>query len=549
MLKDKEKDNRFKFWLKARKGRGMSKVAIYCRLSDEDEYKKSPEDYSESIQNQKNMLTIYAMEKNWDIYKIYCDDDFSGADAKRPEYNKLIKDAEDRKFDIVLCKTQSRFTRDLEQLEKYVHTQFVEWGIRFISVIDNADTEIKGNKKSRQINGLINEWYLEDLSDNVKAVLLSKKKQGKFIGAFPPYGYLKDPNDKNHLIIDKDTAPIITRIFNLYIKGYSLRKIALILNNDMIPCPVKYKQEILGLAYKVDSNRTAGRQIWKDSSIHMILNNRMYIGDMVQNKSVKLSYKKNIVKRIKKEDWIIVENTHEPIIDKETFYKVSELASKKLRPDRNGNISKFAGKLKCSSCNSNLVKYSVRNRNYYRCGLAQSNKNICNGNGISEKMLENCIKEELKSNIKKYVKIEEIFKIIKVERASENEGKELEQSIKTLKKEIKNKDNLITNLYKDKCNKIISEKQFIILNKIFIDEREELIKSVNVQEIKLIKMRKSKEKIQVELNEDKEKIKFINSFLNFKEFTREVIVEVIDYIVIENLKGKNNKKIEIHWNF
>ncbi|WP_027400493.1 recombinase family protein [Anaerovorax odorimutans] len=527
----------------------MSKVAIYCRLSDEDEYKKSPEDYSESIQNQKNMLTIYAMEKNWDIYKIYCDDDFSGADAKRPEYNKLIKDAEDRKFDIVLCKTQSRFTRDLEQLEKYVHTQFVEWGIRFISVIDNADTEIKGNKKSRQINGLINEWYLEDLSDNVKAVLLSKKKQGKFIGAFPPYGYLKDPNDKNHLIIDKDTAPIITRIFNLYIKGYSLRKIALILNNDMIPCPVKYKQEILGLAYKVDSNRTAGRQIWKDSSIHMILNNRMYIGDMVQNKSVKLSYKKNIVKRIKKEDWIIVENTHEPIIDKETFYKVSELASKKLRPDRNGNISKFAGKLKCSSCNSNLVKYSVRNRNYYRCGLAQSNKNICNGNGISEKMLENCIKEELKSNIKKYVKIEEIFKIIKVERASENEGKELEQSIKTLKKEIKNKDNLITNLYKDKCNKIISEKQFIILNKIFIDEREELIKSVNVQEIKLIKMRKSKEKIQVELNEDKEKIKFINSFLNFKEFTREVIVEVIDYIVIENLKGKNNKKIEIHWNF
>ena len=158
------------------------KAAIYCRLSEEDRNKQFETDDSNSIQNQKTMLVQYAMEQGWEIYNIYSDDDYAGADRKRPEFNRLIQDAEQKKFDIVLCKTQSRFTRELELVEKYIHGFFPIWGIRFVSIVDNADTDNKGNKKSRQINGLVNEWYLEDMSENIKSVLTNRRQNGFHIG-------------------------------------------------------------------------------------------------------------------------------------------------------------------------------------------------------------------------------------------------------------------------------------------------------------------------------------------------------------------------------
>ena len=161
-------------------------AAIYCRLSREDEEKQSE---SESIQNQKSMLIKYALDKGWDIYNIYCDEDYSGIDRERPAFRQLIADAEARQFDIVLVKTQSRFTRDMELVEKYLHGKFIEWGVRFIAIVDHVDTADEANKKSRQINGLVNEWYLEDLSNNVRSVLSHKRREGKFIGSSALYGY------------------------------------------------------------------------------------------------------------------------------------------------------------------------------------------------------------------------------------------------------------------------------------------------------------------------------------------------------------------------
>ena len=149
------------------------KAAIYCRLSEEDRNKQCETDDSGSIRNQKAMLMQYAAGQGWEIYHIYSDDDYTGSDRRRPEFNRLLADAKAHKFDIVLCKTQSRFTRELELVEKYIHGLFPIWGIRFVSIVDNADTANKGNKKSRQINGLVNEWYLEDMSDNIRSVLTS----------------------------------------------------------------------------------------------------------------------------------------------------------------------------------------------------------------------------------------------------------------------------------------------------------------------------------------------------------------------------------------
>ena len=202
-----------------------SKVAIYCRLSEEDRNKQHETDDSNSIQNQKSMLIQYVLEQGWEVYNIYSDDDYTGSDRRRPEFNKLLNDAEHRKFDIILCKTQSRFTRELELVEKYIHGLFPIWGIRFISIVDNADTANKGNKKSRQINGLINEWYLEDLSENIRDTIKDKHANGQFTGPFAPYGYIKDPEDKNHLLIDPVASVVVKKIFELFTeKGYGVRK-------------------------------------------------------------------------------------------------------------------------------------------------------------------------------------------------------------------------------------------------------------------------------------------------------------------------------------
>ena len=192
------------------------KAAIYCRLSKEDEDKIGE---SESIQNQKSMLIEYAIEKGFDIYQIYSDEDYSGIDRNRPAFNSMLQAASEHQFDVVLAKTQSRFTRDMELVEKYLHGKFMEWGVRFIAVVDHVDTDDTANKKSRQINGLINEWYLEDLSTNVRSVLDHKRKDGVYIASFALYGYRKDSSAKGKLVIDPEAAEIVKRIFSMALGG------------------------------------------------------------------------------------------------------------------------------------------------------------------------------------------------------------------------------------------------------------------------------------------------------------------------------------------
>ena len=201
-------------------------AAIYVRLSEEDHDKVHETDDSLSIQNQKSMLLEFASKHGWTVYDIYNDDDYAGADRSRPEFNRLITDAREGKFGIILCKTQARFTREMELVEKYIHGLFPIWGIRFVGMVDGADTSVKGNKKARQINGLVNEWYLEDMSENIKSSLDDLRRKGHHIGAWVRYGYMKDPNQKGHIIPDPVAAAVVERIFKMYLEGNSRADIA-----------------------------------------------------------------------------------------------------------------------------------------------------------------------------------------------------------------------------------------------------------------------------------------------------------------------------------
>lgn len=249
-----------------------NRVALYLRLSKEDQDKLQKGDDSASIQNQRLLLTDYALERDYEIVEVYSDDDESGLFDTRPDFERMLRDAKLGKFNIILAKSQSRFSRNMEHIEKYLHHDFVNLGIRFIGVVDGADTANYGNKKSRQINGLVNEWYCEDLSNNIRSAFKAKMKAGQFLGSSCPYGYVKDPKDHNHLIIDDYAASIVRRIYYLYLQGNGKAKIGRILTEDGILIPSRYKREVLGIRYH-NSHELETTKNWSYQTVHTILNN------------------------------------------------------------------------------------------------------------------------------------------------------------------------------------------------------------------------------------------------------------------------------------
>lgn len=346
------------------------RVAVYCRLSQEDRDKLHPEEESRSIRNQKELLCQYSKEQGWHLTEIYSDEDYAGSDRDRPAFRRLLQDAKAGKFDIILCKTQSRFTRELELVEKYINGLFPEWGIRFVSVADHVDTARKEGKKARQINGLINEWYLEDLSDSIKAVLHDHQRQGRHIGSFAPYGYRKDPEKAGHLLLDEEAAATVREIFTLYEKGMGKTAIAKKLNQEKIPNPSSYKQKN-GSTYRCKyGEQNSG--LWRYSTVSSILSNPVYIGSVVQHRYEKCSYKSSRVRSVPREDWIVVEHCHEPVIPEKQWEQVQQLLKSRTRPAFGRTKGIFAGKLRCLFCGKTLRRCKSNGERYYfKCSGAQ----------------------------------------------------------------------------------------------------------------------------------------------------------------------------------
>ena len=296
-------------------------AAIYCRLSVEDREKETSE--SESIRNQRALLLNYAAEKGWAVYDVYADEDFSGLREDRPAFQRMLADARNGCFSIILCKTQSRFTRNAMTAEKYLHEKFPLWGIRFITAVDHVDTAYRANKKARQINSLVNEWYSEELSENIRAVFRRKMEEGKFLGNYAPYGYRKDPSCRHRLLIDQETAPVVGKIYDLYLSGLSCKMIAERLTELAVPTPSQVKKN-----RGEDMGRKDCLQ-WSAGTVRKILKNAVYLGHMVQGKESKMSFKEKKVREMPENSWIVVENTHPAIIDRAIFDEVGRMMTDK----------------------------------------------------------------------------------------------------------------------------------------------------------------------------------------------------------------------------
>lgn len=518
----------------------MMKAAIYCRLSEEDRNKQCAADDSNSIQNQKAMLLQYATEMGWEVYQIYSDDDYTGADRRRPEFVRLLKDAEQRKFDIILCKTQSRFTRELELVEKYIHGLFPVWGIRFISIVDNADTANKGNKKSRQINGLVNEWYLEDMSENIRSVLTNRRENGFHIGAFALYGYKKDPEQKGHLIIDEEAAAIVREVFNLFASGMGKTAIARLLNDRGIPNPAEYKR-LHGLRYKPPKTRNS--TLWRYFAISDMLINEIYIGNMVQGKYGSVSYKTKQNKPRPKSEWYRVEGTHAPIIDRDLWDRVQALIAQKSKPWGNGATGLFARKAICANCGYSMRTCKNRGIHYLKCGSRHVAKDACVGSFIQVDKLERLVLEELRRLSEAYLDEDALEQGIEFANNLQVQKDQLLTSLATYRKRVDEYSKGIRELYMDKVKGLITDADYTDMSKEFTRDRERFEQLIGdtVKQVAELDER-------IEVGDNRRAL--IERYVDLDHLTRDVVETLIDHIEIgKRIPGTKIVPIEIHWNF
>lgn len=520
---------------------------IYVRLSDEDRDKRCKQDESESIQNQKSMLINYCIEQGWQINNIYCDEDYSGADNNRPAFNQMIKDCEERKVDIVLCKTQSRFSRDMEVIEHYLHGKFLEWNIRFVSIVDNADTANKGNKKSRQINGLVNEWYLEDLSDNIRRTLRHKKEKGEYCCPYAPYGYKLDPEDKHHFIVDVPAANVVRSIFEMYRQGMGYIRIAKVLNEKQIPPPCVYK-EMQGLNYRnPNAERITSRQ-WKDNTIYYILRQEVYTGKMVQGKSKNVSYKNKKRIKLPKDQWIVIPDMHEPIIDENLWNDVHEQMKSRIGTGdkqfkcSDSEINPLRGIIFCKECGASMWRMSYqcadKRYKYYRCRTVKNSEGLCgNVHSIRQFDLENLILREAQRLSGFYFDETQI----NLQQKQSNRISAIEDEQKQIEKKIAKLQNSSVQLYKDKLSGLINDDQFKLLNDNFNEE-------INRYNERLELIEKEIERLSGEKQSKLSREAILSKYKNTKKLTFELVHELIEGVYVGEINTKTKEReIEIHW--
>lgn len=515
------------------------KAAIYCRLSEEDRNKQTGTEDSNSIQNQKSMLLQYVEEHGWELYQIYSDDDYTGADRKRPAFNRLLEDAQAHRFDVILCKTQSRFTRELELVEKYINGLFPLWGIRFISVVDSGDTANKGNKKARQINGLVNEWYLEDMSENIRSVLDSRRKQGLHIGAFALYGYKKDPAQKGHLLIDEEAAAVVRIIFRLYSQGYGKTAIARFLNDRGIPNPTEYKHR-QGLSYRPAQTKTG--TLWKYSTISQMLSNEIYRGNMVQGRYGSVSYKTKQNKPRPQSQWYRVEGTHEAIIPAPLWEKVQALASQRSRPFGIGRRGLFAGKVVCAGCGAGMRSTKSRGRQYLQCANRYISKGACEGAFISVEQLEERVLGELKRLSEQYVDVERIRKEAVFRKDGGEERARLLLEVQACENKEEEYRRGLQALYLDRGKGVISEGDFGEIVNNFTQERRRLQEALTEKREQLFRLSQSHGEHALDQR--------LQEYLPPQRLTRPMVEAFVHHICIgKRIPGTRMVPIEIHWNF
>lgn len=522
-------------------------AAVYCRLSSDD----GQTGESGSIQTQKTLLTQYCKEQGFTIGEYYCDDGWSGTNFNRPAFQKMISDIDSGKINMVVVKDLSRFGREYAQMGLYIEHYFEENDIRFIAVGENIDTINGTDNIIMPLTNVMNSLYAKDCSRKTKAAHRARAQAGKYIGGHPPFGYIKDPNDRHHLIIDPPAAEVVRKIFKMFSEGIGYVRMTKILREQNILNPQAYFNQNNPDFYKSEYWRKPFD--WHATSVRVILKNEIYLGTIVfgKTKSKGIYQKKRFA--APEDEWIRVENTHEPIITKELWDVVQKLMESKRRETRSGEIQMFAGLVKCSDCGSSLnVSYNAKKQKYtgFSCWVYKNyGKNRCTSHAIGWKTLNTLVLEDIQRNAhvaaiatQKYMDMLTASRTDKQKKETDKHKREL----KSAEKRIAELDKIITKLYADSAlGKIDEQRATVIMNE--YEQEQQTLKS------KQHALQESIDRAEEVYSNVQNFISLIKKYTDISELTTTNLNELIDKIVVhEKIIGEDGSKsqsVDIHYKF
>lgn len=509
------------------------RAGIYIRLSEADE-NKSYESESESVTNQRNILMKYVKDNEFIFIDEYVDDGYSGTNFDRPGFHKMIKDIEEKRINLVIVKDLSRLGRDHVETGLYVDKYFLEHQVRFISIqegYDNAKNQASNDAATFII--AFNDYYSGNNSKKIRGVLGDKKKDGKFIGSKPSYGYIRDPEDKGHLLPDPEYAPVVRKIFEMAASGVRVTDIATYLNDNNIKTP--------SAAKRINSDSKAKyNPEWTISSVKKIIKNRMYTGDMVQSTQAKLSYKSKKRINLPEEMWDIVPNTHEALVDKATFERVQNSSKRTSKGKNDRDKRLFENLIFCKECGNTLTVSYRKNHKYWTVNCNKYSRDpkrrSCEPHFIPYEKLEKALLESIIKTCKKYVEKIDVKDLTEYISFKKNNNKNQENKIELLNKKIKECISKIDMLYEDKFKGNVSEETYRRLSK----ETESILEQSQI-ELKKIENSIKEEPIKNNLKEYESKIR---KLINIEKPTRELLQAIISRIEIDK-----ERNIEIFYKF
>ncbi len=520
------------------------RVRLYARLSKDD---GDADKESNSITNQLQMLRYHAKEKGFEVIGEYVDDGISGTTFNRPDLNRMIKDAmDDTEPSGIMVKDMSRFGRNNAMFMYYVEEIFPNNDILFIALNDDVDTRFDENEMM-PFKSIMNEYYARDTSKKIRSVKKTTALNGGFCGSFAPYGYIVDPDNKRQLLVDPDTAPIVKRIFELSKQGNSVHQIARTLCEDGILIPRAYRamkngtlETSTGFKFPTD---------WVGKNVKMILENQVYLGHMVSHKTQTKSFKNRKLVSVPKEEWIIVRNTHEPIIDEETFELVQKFISVKKQPNKTGRLNMFVGLVKCPDCGRNMAFSNPNGKEpRFRCRTYARNSNLCTTHAISYDALQQIVMGDIQKHIRNMETLGDQF-IKEMHELSEKGGdqriKQLKHDLELVEKRIAEIDSVIMKLFEQNAFGKISDERFEKLSSAYENEQKELTQRKNDLRDKI----KAEEKKTQSTNQFLETIR---KYETVTELNRSMLVELIDSIYVYQAEGvgkERKQKVEINYRF
>lgn len=502
--------------------RNKYKVGGYLRLSREDGDKEE----SDSIGSQRSIIEekVKQLGEEFELYDFYIDDGYTGLNTDRPSFQRMLEDIERKKINCIITKDLSRLSRNNFEANYLLEIYFLENNIRYISILDNVDTYKKNsNNDIIQFKTLINDWYSKDISRKVKSGVWARKEQGLFVGAKAPYGYMKDENNKNKLIVNKEEAKIVKRIFQMYDSGSTMGQIAKKLQDEKVYCP----------SYNGFEKNKNGIYGWNYSTISKILKNEFYLGNTVYGKVINLSYKSKKVKFVPREEWKVVANTHKAIISKELFDSVQ----KKIKLSQKAKTHKHTwilnGIVTCKECGEPMqlkVKYRKDKKtiSFMRlyCSSSLHKKGYCvrKHRGINLQSVTQIVVSDLNKKVKNIVSCEDVSELLE-KYYKDKDNTEDERELKEKMKQLEKTNKMVSSLYLDYKNGVIQEVDFKTMY------NQEIAKRDNLNE----KIDKINNKINNNMKiSDNQFKKVAKKVSNVKNWSKEQLADVIESVEIDN---------------